>query len=126
MTALETIRNAIPAKLREQLYIYVAAGVFLLSGLGYLTESVASLWVAVGTASVTLAFALLHSLSPWRTALYGLLAALAPLALWYSIGTASGWAALIAFAATIFGLSKAASKTSIIDGKYSAVRDTEF
>lgn len=112
MSALETIRNVIPASLREQLYTYVAAGVLLLSGLGYVANSVASLWVAVGVASVTLLFALLHSLSPWRTALYGFLAALAPLALWYSIGTATGWAAVLGFAATVFGITKAASNTT--------------
>lgn len=111
MPILEAIRAAVPETARVQLYTYVAAGVLLLSGLGYVADSVASLWSAVGIASVTLAFALLHSTSPWRTALYGFLVALAPLALWYSIGTATGWAAVLAFAATVFGITKAASNT---------------
>lgn len=111
MPLLETIRTAIPETARVRLYTYVAAGVLLLSGLGYVADSVASLWSAVGISSVTLAFALLHSTSPWRTALYGFLVALAPLALWYSIGTATGWAAVLGFAATVFGITKAASNT---------------
>lgn len=111
MPLLETIRAAIPETARVRLYTYVAAGVLLLSGLGYVADSVASLWSAVGISSVTLAFALLHSTSPWRTALYGFLVALAPLALWYSVGTATGWAAVLGFAATVFGITKAASNT---------------
>ncbi|MFF2123783.1 hypothetical protein ACFVXH_41380, partial [Kitasatospora sp. NPDC058184] len=110
MSTLDTLRDRIPAAAREQLYTYVAAGVLLIAGLGYLSDVVAALWAAVGVASVTLLFALLHAASPWRTALYGLLAALAPLALWYSIGTETGWAAVLTFAATVFGLTKAAGK----------------
>ncbi|MGC0364821.1 hypothetical protein ABH922_002805 [Rhodococcus sp. 27YEA15] len=113
MAILDTIRAVIPATARTQYYTYVAAVVLLLSGLGYVAESVASLWSAAGIASVTLVFALLHSTSPWRTALYGFLAALAPLALWYSIGTATGWAAVLTFAATVFGITKAASNTIV-------------
>ena len=112
MPTLETIRAAVPATLRERLYTYVAAAVFLVSGLGYISNTVAALWAAVVTASITLAFALLHSTSPWRTALYGFLAPIAPLALWYSIGTETGWTAVLTFAALIFGVTKAAVNTS--------------
>ncbi|HEY9312126.1 phage holin [Williamsia sp.] len=112
MSTLDTIRTAVPATARAKYYTYVAAGVLLMSGLGVVTETVASLWSAAGLASVTLVFALLHSLSPWRTALYGFLATLAPLALWYSIGTATQWVAVLSFAATVFGITKAASNTA--------------
>nr|WP_179275250.1 hypothetical protein [Rhodococcus sp. 06-1059B-a] len=125
-TALDSIRATIPARIREQLYTYVAAGVLLLAGLGYISSAVAALWTAVGLASVTLLFALLHSTSPWRTSLYALLATIAPLALWYSIGTETGWAAVLTFAATIFGITKAAGKTPVvIDVEPESVRDTE-
>lgn len=112
MAILDTIRAAIPASARVKYYTYVAAGVLLLSGFGVITDALAPLWTASGLASVTLIFALLHSLSPWRTALYGFLATLAPLALWYSIGTATQWVAVLGFAATVFGITKAAGNTA--------------
>ena len=112
MSVLNTVRTAIPATTRAKYYTYVAAGVLLLSGLGVVTDTVASLWSAAGLASVTLVFAVLHSLSPWRTALYTFLATLAPLALWYSIGSATQWVAVLSFAATVFGITKAASNTA--------------
>lgn len=109
---LEKIRTLVPAAVREQLYTYVAAAIMLLAGLGYISQTVAALWVAVAGASITLVFALLHSLSPWRTALYGVLAAIAPLALWYSIGTGQTWAAALAFAGVLLGVTKAAANTT--------------
>ncbi|NKS62363.1 hypothetical protein GS966_19970 [Rhodococcus hoagii] len=111
---LDYLRRLIPATLREQLYTYAVAAVMLLAGLGYISNAAAALWTAVAGASVTLVFALLHSLSPWRTALYGLLAAVAPLMLWYSIGTEQGWAAVLAFAGVLFGITKAATNTRVL------------
>lgn len=127
MPALETLRTSVPSAVREQLYTYVAAGVLLIAGLGYISDEVAALWTAVGLATVTLLFALVHSTSPWRTALYALLAAVAPLALWYSIGTETGWTAVLAFAATVFGITKAAGKTPVvIEGEVESVTDVEY
>ncbi|MBM4525192.1 hypothetical protein GS462_11295 [Rhodococcus hoagii] len=110
---LEKIRSLIPATAREQYYTYAAAAIMLLSGLGYISQTLAALWIAAAGASITLVFALLHSLSPWRTALYGLLAAAAPLALWYSIGTGQDWTAALAFAGVLLGVTKAAANTAV-------------
>ncbi|WP_064076708.1 phage holin [Prescottella equi] len=111
---LDYLRRLIPATSRERIYTYAVAIVMLLVGLGYLSDTVAALWIAVLGASVTLIFALLHSLSPWRTALYGLLAAVAPLMLWFSIGTQQGWAAALGFAGVLFGITKAATNTRVL------------
>ncbi|RYE40730.1 MAG: hypothetical protein EOP24_39685 [Hyphomicrobiales bacterium] len=126
MSALDTLRDRIPAAAREQLYTYATAAVLLVAGLGYISQEEAPLWVAVVGASVVLLFALTHSTSPWRTSLYALLAVLAPLALWYSIGTETGWAAVLTFAATVFGITKAAGKTPVvIDGQVENVTTYE-
>lgn len=110
---LDKIRALVPAAAREQYYTYAAAAIMLLSGLGYISQTLAALWIAAAGASITLLFALLHSLSPWRTALYGLLAAAAPLALWYSIGTEQNWAAAVAFAGVLLGVTKAAANAAV-------------
>lgn len=109
---LEKIRALVPPAAREQYYTYAAAAIMLLAGLGYISQTLAALWTAAAGASITLLFALLHSLSPWRTALYGLLAAAAPLAIWYSIGSERGWVAAVAFAGVVLGVTKAAANTS--------------
>ncbi|MBM4708712.1 hypothetical protein GS504_24475 [Rhodococcus hoagii] len=111
---LDYLRRLIPATSRERIYTYTVAIVMMLVGLGYLSNTLAALWIAVLGASVTLIFALLHSLSPWRTALYGLLAAAAPLLLWYSIGTEQGWAAVLGFAGVLFGITTAATNTRVL------------
>ncbi|QSE94203.1 hypothetical protein JWS13_39200 [Rhodococcus pseudokoreensis] len=127
MSTLDTIRHTIPAAARDRIYTYATAAVLMVAGLGYISQEEAALWVAVTGASIVLLFALLHSTSPWRTALYALLATLAPLALWYSIGTETGWTAVLTFAATIFGITRAAAKTPVvIDGQVEGVTDTEL
>lgn len=112
---LNTIRNSLPASSRDQVYIWVAAAVTLLAGLGYVTNTAAALWSAAGISSVTLAYALVHATSSWRAALYGFIIAAAPLATWYSIGTEEGWAAVVVFAAAVLGLTKATSTSQTFD-----------
>lgn len=112
---LDSLRTALPASARDRLYTWAAALVALLAGLGYLGDAVAALWSAVALASVTLLFALLHSTSPWRSSLYAVVAAVGPLAVWYGIGSVSSWAAVLAFAGAVFGLSTATSNTASFD-----------
>lgn len=113
-TLLERARTLIPATARLQYYRIAVAAIVLLGGLGFISQSLLALWIAVAGASVTLLFALLHSLSTWSTAVYGLIAALAPLLLAYSIGTEQGWAAVITFAGIVFGVTTAASRTTTL------------
>lgn len=111
---LGRLRTLIPATARLQYYRLAVAVIVLLGGLGFISQSLLAVWIAVAGASVTLLFALLHSLSTWSTALYGLIAALAPLLLAYSIGTEQGWAAVITFAGIVFGVTTAASRTTTL------------
>lgn len=117
---LDTVRGIVPAAARDKVYTLASAGVLLLAGLGLISDEVAPLWFAVAGASVVLLFAVLHATSPWRAALYGFIAVLAPLALWYSLGTATGWAAVLTFAATALGITKAAGSTPAAGGRHRA------
>lgn len=117
MAVLDTLRGLVPAGAREQVYTVVSAGVALFAGLGFITQGAAGLWVPAALAAVTLLFAVLHSTSTIRTAVYALLAAAAPLAVWYSVGTSTQWAAVLAFAGAALGLTKAAGRTpAVVDG----------
>ena len=111
MGVLGTLRGIIPAEAREKVYTVAGGLVVLLAGVGLIADDVASLWAAVVGASVVLLFALLHSTSPLRSALYAVLAAAAPLGMWYSVGTASQWAAVLTFTGLVLGVTKAAGST---------------
>lgn len=111
MGVLGTLRGIIPAEARDKVYTVTGGLVVLLAGVGVIAGDVASLWAAVAGASVVLLFALLHSTSPLRSALYAFLAAAAPLGMWYSVGTASQWAAVLTFAGLVLGVTKAAGAT---------------
>ncbi|MFI2216518.1 hypothetical protein ACH47B_06495 [Rhodococcus sp. NPDC019627] len=111
MAVLDTLRGLVPASARDKVYTVTGGLVVLLAGVGLIADDVASLWAAVVGASVVLFFAVLHSTSPARSALYAFLATAAPLGLAYSIGTASQWAAVLTYAGLVLGVTKAAGST---------------
>lgn len=105
------VRTIVPASARETWYRVASALVLLVAGLGYISGEVVALWSAAALAAVTLLFAVLHSLDPWRTALYALGAAIAPICVWYSLVDEHTVTAVLGFAAAVFGITTAASKT---------------
>ncbi|OZC80545.1 hypothetical protein CH274_15355 [Rhodococcus sp. 06-418-5] len=126
-TFLDRVRSTIPASARERWYVISGVIVTLLVGLKVLDQATAAAWSSVVVATITLAFALLYSTSPWRTALYGLLLAVQGIAQLYGILNGSLWAAIIALAATLLGTATAAAKTpTTIDGEVVSVTDTEY
>lgn len=112
---LDTIRTAMPAASRDKVYEIASAFIVLLAGVGVVGAQAASLWTATVVAVLALLYALIHSTSPWRTALYGVVAAVSPLATWYSLGSDQTWAAVVMFAAVVLGVTKAAAKSGTYD-----------
>lgn len=117
---LNTIRTTLPASSRDQIYATAGAFVVLLGGIGVVAEEAVALWAGAVVALLALAFAVLHSTSSVRTGLYAVVAALAPLATWYSVGTGQSWAAVVTFAGVLFGTSQAVAHTSTYVGKHRA------
>lgn len=125
MTSVLTIlRTRIPASARERVYVVAAALVALLASWGAIDVSVVPQWTALVLATITLSFAILHSTSTIRTALYSVLAVTQGVAQVYGIGTDVQWTSILGLAAAVLGLSVAAAKTpTAIEGEYSSVRD---
>lgn len=112
---LDTFRAALPASSRDRVYEIAAAAIVLLAGIGAVAEEAVPLWIAAATAVLVLLYALIHSTSAWSTALYGVVAAVAPLATWYSLGDGKTWAAIVGFAAVVLGTTTAASRSDTYD-----------
>lgn len=113
---METIRNLVPAQQRATWYAVagalVTALVTALVAWGVLDDAAAPAVAGVATAVVTLLFALIHSTSPWRQALYGLMAALTVLATYLGVGDTMQWETILAVAAPVLGLGTAAATTN--------------
>lgn len=111
MPVLDRIRSAIPAEARERLYVIAAAAVTMLASWGVVDAAAVPAWAALAAAVITLGFAILHSTSTVRTALYSLLLAGQGVAQLYGILTETQWASIGGFVAAILGITVAAAKT---------------
>ena len=67
--------------------------------------------IGLATAVVTLAFAVIHSTSPWRQALYSLMAAVTVLMAYLGYGTDAQWETILATVAPVLGIGTAAATT---------------
>ena len=108
---LDSIRTTIPANSRATFYAVAAATVTALVSWGVLDDAAAPAVVGVATAVVTLLFAVIHSDSPWRQALYSLMAALTVLMAYLGYGDTMQWESILAIAAPVLGIGTAAATT---------------
>lgn len=108
---LDSIRTTIPANSRATFYAVAAATVTALVSWGVLDDAAAPAVAGVATAVVTLLFAVLHSTSPWRQALYSLMAAVTVLLAYLGYGDAVQWESILAIAAPVLGIGTAAATT---------------
>lgn len=111
---LDRLRSILRPALRERAYVIVAAIVAVLTSVGLLEASEAAAWSSLIVSAITLAFALLHSTSPWRTALYSFLLGLQGIAGLYGIATEAAWALVVQVAAALLGITTAAAKTPTV------------
>lgn len=111
MSALDSIRAAIPAEARERVYVIAAAAITLLASWGAVDAAAVPAWAALAASVITLVFAILHSTSTVRTALYSVLLAVQGVAQLYGIFTQTQWASIAGLVAAVLGLSVAAAKT---------------
>lgn len=109
---METIRNLVPASARATWYAVASALVAALVSWGVLDDTAAPAITGVAIAAVTLIFALLHSDTPWRQAVYGLAAALGVLGVYLGWGSEVQMDALLAVIAPVLGLGTAAATTN--------------
>ena len=108
---LDQIRNTVPADQRAVWYAVAAATVTALVSWGVLDDAAAPAVAGVATAVVTLLFAVIHSTSPWRQALYSLAAALTVLMVYLGYGTGVQWESILAIVAPVLGIGTAAATT---------------
>lgn len=108
---LDQIRTTVPANSRATFYAVAAALVTALVSWGVLDDAAAPAVVGVATAVVTLLFAVIHSDSPWRQSLYGLMAALTVLMAYLGYGDTMQWESILAIAAPVLGIGTAAATT---------------
>ena len=108
---LDHIRTTVPATSRATFYAVAAALVTALVSWGVLDDAAAPAVVGVATAVVTLLFAVLHSTSPWRQSLYGLMAALTVLLAYLGYGAEAQWESVLAVVAPVLGIGTAAATT---------------
>lgn len=109
-------RTLVPASARASWYAVASALVAALVAWGVLDSAAAPAITGVAVAVVTLIFALLHSTSPWRQALYGVAAALGVLGVYLGWGSEVQFDALLAIAAPVLGIGAAAATTNPGDG----------
>lgn len=108
---LDRVRAAVPPVWRERLYNGVGVAVTVLGGLGVVDDNAAAVVAQLVLAVVTLAFAVLHSTSSVRTAVYLVLAATqGVLGLW-SLGDGPVWSAVLSIAAAVLGTQIASGRT---------------
>lgn len=126
---LDPLRSVIRPEWRERIYVGIGATSVVLGSLGYEGNTAAAI-SQIALAAVGLIFALLHTTSELRAALYAVVLALqAACGLW-SIGNDATWAAVVAVAASVLGMSVAAAKAPVpYDVPASRVRrftDTDY
>lgn len=108
---MENLRTIVPATYRATFYAVASAIVAALVSWGVLDQAAAPAVTGVVIAVVTLAFAVVHSTSPWRQALYGLAAAIAVLGAYLGWGTEAQFDSLLAILAPVLGITTAAATT---------------
>ncbi|ASE56541.1 hypothetical protein CHU67_00475 [Corynebacterium sp. LK19] len=112
---METIKNLIPASSRGTFYSCVAAVAPALIAWGILDEVKAAAIGGVLTAVVTLLFAVVHSTSNIRSAIYLLLGALTVALTAWGYGTGAQWDAMLNIVAPALGVAFAAANTPTED-----------
>lgn len=101
----------VPPSAREAGYRVVAGVFVLLWAAGVLDQEGAALWTQLGISIVTLVFAALYATSPWRLALYGLIAPLSAVLTLYGYANGVDWALIASAVAQTLGITTAAAKT---------------
>lgn len=109
---LNQIRHTVPAGQRATWYAVAGALVTALVSWGVLDDTAAPAVVGVATAVVTLLFAVVHSDSPWRMALYSLMAAVTVLMTYLGYGAEAQWESVLAVVAPVLGIGTAAATTT--------------
>lgn len=109
---MEKIRSIVPAGARLTWYAVASAGIAALVAWGVLSEEAAPAVSGVVIAVVTLVFAIVHSTSPWRQALYAVAASVAVLGAYLGWGTEPQMEALLAIIAPVLGITTAAATTN--------------
>jgi hypothetical protein len=104
------LRDLIPQSSRELFYRLASARSALLLSLGLATSDRAALWGQFAVGVVTTAFALLYATTPWRVALYGLVAPIGALLMGYGLVTNTVWALIAGTVGQFFGVTTAAAK----------------
>lgn len=112
---METIKNLIPASSRGTFYSCIAAIAPALIAWGILDEVKAAAIGGVLTAVVTLLFAVVHSTSNIRSAIYLLLGALTVALTAWGYGTGAQWDAMLNIVAPALGVAFAAANTPTED-----------
>ncbi|MFC3849730.1 hypothetical protein ACFORJ_06075 [Corynebacterium hansenii] len=108
---LDSIRSTVPVGQRATWYAVAGALVTALVSWGVLDSTAAPAVVGVATAVVTLLFAVIHSDTPWRMALYSLMAAVTVLMTYLGYGSDMQWESILAIAAPVLGIGTAAATT---------------
>lgn len=108
---LEKIRSVLRPELRERAYVLVGAIVTGLTSMSLVDAGTATAWGSLVVSALTLAIALLHSTSTWRSALYSFMLAMQAVAGVYGILTENAWGLIIQITAALLGLGTAAAKT---------------
>lgn len=109
------IKDTIPASARATWYAVASATVAALVAWGVVDEVLASAITGVAVAVVTLIFAIIHSDTPWRQALYGVAAAVVTLGALLGWGTEAQLGSLLMILASVLGISTAAATTDAGD-----------
>jgi hypothetical protein len=104
------LRELIPQSSREMAYRIASTLAAFLLALGLTTADRAALWGQFAIGVVTTLFALLYATTPWRVALYGLVAPAGALLLAYGLVTNTVWALIAGAAGQFFGVTTAAAK----------------
>ena len=109
------LQARIPASWREGWYRLASGLVMFLFAFGLLTADAVTLRLQLAVATVTLLFALLYATSPWRVALYAIVAPVGAVLLYYGVVDDVRWALISAAVAQVFGITTAAAKTVTVD-----------
>lgn len=112
---MESIRSVVPASARATWYAVASALVAALVAWGVLDDTAAPAITGVIISTITLIFALIHSDTPWRQAVYGVAAAVGVLGVYLGWGTEVQFDALLAIIAPVLGLGTAAATTNTSD-----------
>lgn len=108
---INKIRERVPATTRGKVYSVANAVIAALVVFGVLSSSLAPAVVGVAISVITLIYAILHSVSEWRSALYATLGAIGVLSVAIGVFSTMHVAALLGIVAPILGVTVAAANT---------------